>query len=416
MTLPQRVLRSAAGRLRGLQSSPWLHPGALAEWWRERVRGHAVAADHAPHLDAALDWLGRAQDATPDDGVARGYALVWHPYFRGRGWQPSYPETTGYIIPTLFEAARARQRPDLARRAERAARWELAIQLPDGAVRGGVMGEPESPAVFNTGQVMFGWLAALCETGDLRFAEATRRAADWLVAHQSADGHWRNSSRFASHGLSLYNARTAWALAEAGTRLDERAFLQAAARQLRAAADLQHDNGWLPECCLSDQQRPLLHTLAYAVRGLLEGGRLLGDATLVAAAGRAASALARTVRADGWMAGRYAADWSAAVSWSCLTGQAQMVNNWIRLFDLTADRAWLDPVPAVLRFLKRTQSRTSADPGLRGGIKGSYPLTGGYNGWQVLNWATKYFADALLRHTRVIGPTPQPTSDTHVLA
>ena len=375
-----------------------------------------MSADHTPHLAAAIEWLERAQDATPDDGVARGFALVWHPYFRGRGWQPSYPETTGYIIPTLFEAARVLGRPELARRAERAARWELAIQMTDGAVRGGVMGEPESPAVFNTGQVIFGWLAAWRELGDARFADAARRAAAWLVSRQDADGHWRKSSRFASDGVSLYNARTAWALAEVGARLDERGFLQAAQRQLEAAAALQHPNGWLPECCLSDSQRPLLHTLAYAVRGLLEGGRVLSDANLVGAAGRAAAALAQTVRPDGSMPGRYAADWSGAVSWSCLTGQAQMVNNWIRLFDLTGDRAWLDPVPQVLRFLKRTQNRTSEVPGLRGGIKGSFPLAGGYNGWQLLNWATKYFADALLRHGRVSTGTPGPSSDTHALA
>jgi uncharacterized protein YyaL (SSP411 family) len=333
-----------------------------------------------------------------------------------RGWQPSYPETTGYIIPTWFEAARVLGRPALAERALRAARWEIAVQLPSGAVRGGVIGEPESPAVFNTGQVLLGWLAAWRETRDRSFEKAARRAATWLVGAQGPDGHWRKSSQFAGDGLSLYNARTAWALAEAGQTFQDESFTDSAARQLRATAGLQHANGWLPDCCLSDPVRPLLHTVAYAVRGLLEGGRLLNDAVLVGAAGRAASALARTVRGDGWMPGRFAADWSGAVPWSCLTGQAQMVNNWIRLFDITGDRAWLEPVPAVLRFLKRTQNRDTGDPGLRGGIKGSFPVSGGYNRWQTLNWATKYFADALLRHGRVAGAEPVTSSATHVLA
>ena len=400
--LSQRVLRSLAGRLRSLKGHPALHPSIWREIWAERNGGHPVSDDHRPHLEAALDWLSQAQDATPDDGFARGYSGVWHAHFRRRGWIPSYPETTGYIIPTLYHAARTLGRPDLAARAERAARWEIAIQLPSGAVRGGVIGEPESPAVFNTGQVIFGWLAAHEETKAAAFADAAARAARWLVSVQDADGHWRKGgSRFAKTGISLYNARTAWAVAEAGARLGEAAFTYAAARNLRAVAARQHTNGWLPDCCLSDVERPLLHTLAYALRGLLEGGRVLGDERLIHHATLGAERLAGAVRQDGWMAGRFRADWSAAAEWSCLTGDAQMVNNWIRLSEITGDAKWKDPVPRALRYLKTTQNRAGPDPGMRGGIKGSAPIGGGYNRYQTLNWATKYFADALMRDDRV---------------
>src|SRR6266700_1001966 len=147
--------------------------------------------------------------------------------------------------------------------------------------------------------------------------------------------------------------------------------------------------------------RPLLHTLAYAIRGFLEGGRALGDSGLVNTAERTARALAETVRADGWMPGRYCADWSPAVRWSCLTGEAQMANNWIRLAEITRDAQWLEPVFAVLRFLKRTQNRRSREPGLRGGIKGAWPVGGGYGAYEVLSWATKFFADALMRHEAI---------------
>ena len=293
-------------------------------------------------------------------------------------------------------------RRELAGRAERAARWEIKIQLPSGAVRGGVVSEPESPVVFDTGQVLLGWLAALEETGQSRFADAARHAAQYLVSTLDADGHWRRgSSRHVSADGALYNTRTAWALAEAGVRLDEAAFTDAAARSLRAAALLQAANGWLPNCCLNDPQQPLLHTLAYAIRGLVEGGRVLGDSMLVRAAERAALPLVDAVRTDGWMSGRYRADWSAAVRWSCLTGQAQMANNWIRLAEITGDAKWLERVPAVLAFLKRTQNRRSCEPGVRGGIKGSWPMGGEYGPYEVLNWATKFFADALMRHEAI---------------
>ncbi len=266
-----------------------------------------------------------------------------------------------------------------------------------------MIGEPESPAVFNTGQVLLGWLAAFEETGQGGFADAVHRGARYLVAMLDGDGHWRRgNSRFGRADATLYNARTAWALAEAGVRLDDDAFTDAAARSLRAAAERQTPNGWLPSCCLTDPDRPLLHTLAYAIRGLVEGGRVLGDPRLVGAAERAARALVAAVRADGWMPGRYRPDWSPAVRWSCLTGQAQMANNWIRLAQITGDSKWLEPVPAVLQFLKRTQNRRSREPGVRGGIKGAWPVGGAYGAYEVLNWATKFFADALMRHEAIL--------------
>ena len=393
---------SVKGRLRAIRAHPLLNPTALIEGWRERLAGYPEDPEHEPHLAAAIEWLVRAQDATPDGGISRGFSLAWHPYFGGRGWQPSYPETTGYIIPTLYAAARRLGRAELAARAERAARWEIEIQLPTGAIRGGVIGAPESPAVFNTGQVLLGWLAAFEETGQGLFADAARRAACYLVATLDSDGFWRRgNSQFARADATLYNTRTAWALAEAGARLDDGGFTDAAARSLRAAAALQTQNGWLPSCCLTDPEQPLLHTLAYAIRGFLEGGRVLDDARLLQAAERAADALLATVRADGWMPGRYRSDWSPAVRWSCLTGQAQMANNWMRLAVITGDPKWLEPVPAVLRFLKRTQNRHTREPGVRGGIKGSWPVGGDYGAYEVLNWATKFFADALMRHEAV---------------
>ncbi len=379
--------------------------------------GHAVDPEHEPHLREAIDWLTRAQDATPDGGFARAYRVAWNARSRRAGWQASYPETTGYIIPTLYEASHRLDRPDLAERATRAARWESEIQLPSGAVQGGVIGQGRTPAVFNTGQVIFGWLSAYEVTGDEIFAKSARRAGRYLVSVLGRDGHWhRGNSRFARDDATLYNARVAWALAEAGIRLGMPAFVDAAARSLNAIAQQQHPNGWFPRCCLSDAERPLLHTLAYTIRGLLEGGRLLQDAKLIRNAERAAVALAESVRHDGWMAGRFLNDWSPAVSWSCLTGNAQMANNWMRLHHITGEPEWLEPVPSVLDFLKATQNRTSEDLGVRGGIKGSAPISGEYGRYEILSWATKFFADALLRHDQITHGTAAARAEKFLLA
>src|SRR6266545_7555254 len=89
-------------------------------------------------IDEAVAWLGRAQDCSrsSDGGVARDYSLV-------RGWNNSYPETTGYIVPTLLAYARWRggERGTEARdRARRMLDWLVSIQFPEGGFQGGVVG------------------------------------------------------------------------------------------------------------------------------------------------------------------------------------------------------------------------------------------------------------------------------------
>ena len=47
------------------------------------------------HLINGINWIIFAQKTTKDGGVSNGFSLI-------SGWQPSYPETSGYIIPTLL--------------------------------------------------------------------------------------------------------------------------------------------------------------------------------------------------------------------------------------------------------------------------------------------------------------------------
>lgn len=364
-------------------------------------RRHAVDEEHEPHLLSAIDWLTRAQDVNATGGVARGFSRVHNRYFRLRGWEPDYPETTGYIIPTFLATAERFGREDLTARALLAATWECGIQLPNGAVQGGVIGEPVSPSAFNTGQVVLGWLAAHQQSREEHYANSARAATTFLVESLDHDGIWRRAhSRFAMPGDALYNARTAWAVAEAGRRLELPAAIAAAARALQAVTRRQHASGWLPDCCLTDPDQPLLHTLAYAVRGLVEGGRVLDDWGLISAGARTAAAIADQVRGDGWLSGRFTSGWRAAAPWACLTGQAQMVNCWIRLYEVTGELGWLEPVAPVLRYLKATQDRFAVEPGIAGGIGGSDPVDGDYGPHEVLSWATKFYIDALLRDER----------------
>ena len=356
------------------------------------VRRPQPVLDARQGLQAAAEWLARAQDATGSGGVSAHYDAA------KRKWVGAYPETTGYIIPTFFRYADFSGNDEYRERALRMAAWESDIQLPDGGVRAGTLDATQiAPTIFNTGQVLFGWLAAWRRTQDTRFRDSLVRAADWLVAAQDPDGAWRRfKSPFASHALNTYNTRVAFGLAKAGRALDEPHYLEAAIRNIEWALTQMHPNGWLENNDLEDNDRPLTHTIAYATRGILEVGLIAANTIFVDVAARIARVVAQAQRRDGALPGRLAADWRPAARWTCVTGNAQMAIIWQRLARETGDPLWQPLADKAVSFNLSIQDLAASDPGVRGGMPGSHPRGGGYMTHRYPNWAAKFFMDALL--------------------
>lgn len=355
--------------------------------------------DPADSLKSAIDWICCAQDAFDDGGVARSYVVVYDRFFKRRGWIPSYPETTGYIIPTFFDYAKKTGRDDVFQRAVRMTDWECDIQMENGAVKGGTVDTPSVPAVFNTGQVLFGWIRAFQETGRQRYLDAAVRAGDFLLSVQDPDGAWRKAlGGFASGKIAsyTYNTRSAWGLFLLGEATGKREYKDAAVRNIEHALTEQTPNGWLRNNCLYDSARPLVHTIAYSLRGILEIGIAAAQPRYISAARLAADELLARQRRDGSLAGRYNDRWEPAVEFSCLTGNAQMGTVWARLHHVTGEEKYLRGLAGANRFLQSVQWRGTGNPGLDGGISGAFPLHGRYNRFHVLNWAVKFFADSLM--------------------
>lgn len=356
------------------------------------------AGNSAEHLDATMVWLARAQDAGDDEGLARMYHLKL-------GWGASYPETTGYAIPTFLRYAAYTGRDDFAERALRMAEWETQVQMDSGAVQGGVVSDSPTPAIFNTGQVLFGWLAAFRRDERAAFKASALRAADYLVAQMDQDGAWRkNLSEFTSAPLDTYayNVRNAWALMLAQRIEPERGYGAAAVRNVEFVQTLCRANGWIEKNCLGRPEQPLLHTIAYAYQGLLECAVLASMHDTVELVVRGNRELLANFEHFGRLHGRYEQDWHPTVRWRCLTGEAQTAIVWQRLGAVLGDRRWNEAAAALIRQLKQTQAR-EGHPGKAGGIKGAWPITAPYGRLQYLNWAAKFFADALMLELGVPG-------------
>jgi rhamnogalacturonyl hydrolase YesR len=354
--------------------------------FKDYVRSSDAGSDNRAHMKEAIGWLYRAQDSTPDGGVSHSYAI-------GKDWAPSYPETTGYIIPTLFNWAHVTGESEARERALRMADWEISIQNADGSIPGLSTGEP---VVFDTGQVLFGFVSAFENTGEEKYLAAAEKAGDWLVDSCDEDHVWRKHGNPGSDNVNLYNVRFAWALLALWKLTGRAAYKETVEGFLKWVLQQEAGRGWFRHNCLNDNARPLLHTIAYTSQGLLECGLMLNDDKCVAAAERTSLELMKHVGGDGRMPGRFDSEWRPAAKWSCVTGMAQTSIVWRRLAERSGGKGFLKASDKVNGFLKKVHDMTSSDPGIRGGVKGSFPVNGAYGRYRVLNWAAKFFVDALM--------------------
>jgi rhamnogalacturonyl hydrolase YesR len=340
-------------------------------------------------LEFAAAWLASAQDCNKfrDGGVARYYNPT-------HGWSSSYPETTGYVVETMLAYAKWRGDDSYRQRAIRMLDWLVSIQLADGAFQGGAIdASPIVPVAFNTGQILLGLAKGTSEVGEV-YRQPMCRAADWLVQAQDPDGCWRrHASPLTIAGDKTYDTHIAWGLLEAARLEPGRGYQEAALANVGWALSRQLPNGWFANCCLQSPAEPLTHTIGYALRGVLEAYRFTGKPHLLETSRRTADGLVGAMDNDGSLPGRLNRDWGAPVKWSCLAGSVQIAYCLLFLYQETGYVKYRDAGYALNRMVRRTMS-TKGKPGVRGGIKGSHPFSGGYMRYCYPNWACKFFLDA----------------------
>ncbi|MBF0339972.1 MAG: hypothetical protein HQL95_03300 [Magnetococcales bacterium] len=402
-------LREHLGRLSRLSGQDRFARLVWQDQWRY-LRGGVQPVDGAcrQRAHAAAEWLVRAWEATRDDGVSMGYFPCDPPGRSptGNGWRPSYPETTGYIIVSLLDYAIRFSNALMRERVVAMGRWEAEAQMPSGAVQGGAITTPnqQRPAVFNTGMVLHGFTALMTHESDPQIEQAARRAADFLISDMDADGHLRTHGAFvAAQPIKTYNCLCAWGLHRFGELTREPLYREAALRLALASMALQRPNGWFPHNCLEREDAPLTHTIGYTLQGLLETGHAAAEPRLIDAARRGMLPILDAISPNGFLPGRFHADWSPASFSSCLTGSAQLAIVCFRLYQILGETAFLEAGHRLLDFLKGLQVIDPPDSPMRGALAGSFPLFfGEYQSAGFPNWATKYLLDALLLQDRII--------------
>lgn len=391
-----RVLSETAGLLRGPQRILPLAIKLASDKLRNATAQpnlYSYATTSRPTTDALqalLRWILRAQ--RQDGGIAAYYSLL-------TGYSESYPEVTGYLIPTLYDIAHQSQDQSARAAAQRATAWLISLQMPSGAFPAGLHGADPQPSVFNTGQILQGLVRAHADTGSPDVLRAATAAGDWLIATQHTDGSWTGPAAYQGVAHTYYTM-VAWALCQLTAESRSPRYAAAADKNITWALQHVRPTGWIDGINL--QGHPTyLHFIAYVIQGILECGilRLRDDAIFAAAT--SSWVLLRKFESNKFLCGTYEPDFTPGERFSCLTGNAQMSCIWLRLFQVTHDLRYLNAALKINEMLKQSLP-VQGGRGVVGGVAGSDPIWGAYQPLRYISWGAKFLTDALLLEQRLM--------------
>lgn len=340
-------------------------------------------------LEQTISWLKTSQDNMLDDGFGT--------YYLCSGWTSSYPETSGYIIPTLLRYAKHNNNSELQDRAKHSLNWLLSIQKPEGGWQSGYVDQKRDAVVFNTGQVIRGMLAGYAFFQEEKYLASAQKAADWLVSVQDKDGSF--SKHVFLDQARVYDSYVVAPVLELNKIADSPKYRQLAEKNVEwIISKKQHENGWFADCdnTIHKNHKPIIHTLAYTIDGLLDTGLLLARPDVISAAQKPADKLMRLFLVNDKLHGRYDENWRGSEAF-ITTGGAQLALIWFKLHLHTADPDYKRAYSQMNSLLSGLQQRSvHQSPNTRGALFGSFPMWGRYEPFGCPNWATKYFADSLM--------------------
>ncbi|MBL1212492.1 MAG: radical SAM protein [Ignavibacteriae bacterium] len=352
------------------------------------------------HLRKAIDWILTAFDAAGGKGISANYNLI------DKKWNMAYPETTGYIIPTLIEFSKQTNDYSIIDKAIQMADWAIAIQWNNGGI-----GEPvgvfgRKPIIFNTSQVILGFLSCYDLTSDIKYLNAAIKAGDWITGSQEKDGSWKENTY---KGPQSYHIRTAWSLLELFKVSNDQKYSNAAHNNLKYTLSLAEENGFINNTSLEYPEKSWTHFIGYTLVGLLEIYRLIDDkesklklmSVLINAAENLIEYYNQNRERQSYpcFPGTFDNNWRSTDNWSCISGNAQLEFFLRRMHIQTKYPQYLACADKVLDDLKHLQILDIAenDKNLYGSFTGSYPVEGQYRKYNIPNWGVKFFADSLIQ-------------------
>lgn len=347
------------------------------------------------HVRLCADWLLYSQRISGSGGYAASYSLI-------TGLRHAYIETTGYIVPTMFDLAVALGDTACRESALRAGEWLLSVQQAGGSFTDI---DDYKPQVFDTGQVLFGLNRLYRETKDERYSAAAARAGDWLLKVQDADGSWTTAGYHRGQPCA-YLSRVGAALLDLAETINQPRYRAGGVQNLHWTASQQQPNGFFKNSELIPGADPVLHTMVYVLEGFLMAYQITGQSEWLEILRRGAEPLKRRqLERDLVLRSQYDSELNVSNGEKCIPGMAQWAGVCLSLREITGDAGWFEAAQLSIYYLKSKQLRAKGI--LHGALPASVPIWGYYHPMMFPNWTVKFFADALLLYERHNGSVSQ---------
>lgn len=360
--------------------------------------------NHADLLRAeqrSMEWLIYAFSRSKDGGCPHSRNIFLPDAW---AWKPSYAETTGYLIENLLQFNPIF--PEVqARIAHEAGNWLLNQQHSDGYYFSGL--ERTTPSVFNTAQILTGLDVLYRYSGDERYRISLQRACTWMFNNIDRDGSW--SQGLYVHGFySAYYARALWPLQYIDIHYCESSHASIMDKTLGmlmelAFPELTRSSGFFPGKSVYS------HSLAYALEGFFELSLISGNDELMRLVLQNIYPINERVLAYHKLPGCYDPSGKPDDSFSCTTGQAQMVSLLLKMSHGFPGQAFEESAMLLLNQLMSWQIRSGLR-GFSGGFTASKPFWGPYFPGRMVNWTNKFFLDACYQYKKFISSKKEVTN------
>ena len=345
-------------------------------------------------LEKTFQWIKSSIDATNDDGSSAYYRY-------SSGWKGSYPETTGYLIPTMYDYAAFKNNDDWKNRAKKAADWLLSIQAPVGGWQGLQIGEKCDLRVFNTGMILDGLAATYRVEKDNKYLNAARKGTEWILSKLGEDGFFSENNVVGGGAFDTLVCACLLMIVELLPQADQESYRNKIKKALDAHLTLQTQNGWWKKCNFHSNDTALLHHVGYTLDGLIISSQVLNEEKYYNAAQKTAKKLLSKFEVNLELPAYCNSDWSTYLDLGhkaslCLTGYSQIAIVFQKIAKKEDDLRYLNAALKINEIVSAIGNYNSSNDGISYGLPGSFPIYGSYQTFQFVNWAAKYHAESVL--------------------
>lgn len=340
-----------------------------------------------------VNWILVAQKANNSFGISKGYFFIKLPKY-SNGWHKEYPETTGYLLPTLLKLSLKKIYP--YENILSIADWLLDIQKVDGSYKGGTIDSDEESSIFDTGQIIKGIYSLYVHNKDSKYLVSALRACDWILKNENSNqGHWNKfkTKALKDHDIT-FNIYTADIIAEIGNAISNYNYVNLANRVGSYTLNKIRPNLWVEGCELAYIKYPVTHTLAYTIEGLYNVGSALNNDAFINKSIKILDVIIQKIDKNGYLPGYFDENWNELNFGSCLTGSAQIGCLCMKVYKSTGKIIYLVTAKKIYRYLSlRLNNYFKSFGGGIGSLPGSWPINGKYFAYFTTNWTIKYMID-----------------------